>query len=464
MPPDRTAAHRLNAIDAKMLIEQRLDSHTGADCAWLLVFPGPPPSLSELRRHVADRVDATPALRRRLVRSPLPLTRPLLVEDPRFVAADHVGEPAGVPPDEDGWLAFTGEALARPLPLDRPLWRLELLPGGDRFALLLRHHHALADGKSGFLILRNLLTGPPCETTRPSAPSRLGLLKADLRAGWEMTVGALRKTRSPHTTDQPRALASVLWMLATDPRPPRVPRINRSHGPRRAVAYARTPRSEIRAMTQAANCFPNDLYLATLAGGLRTWLAEMGVDVGGLPPIHAGTLINLVDRRAGDRLGNHFSGLRVDLAVAEPDPVRRLDMVRASTRKLHSTPLVEGARVFMKLEDLMPTPARYATAWLSTSPLTTINVIASHQTGSRGLTFAGRPLLRLCSWTFLSAHHSLSFVCHTAADEVTINVLGDPDAVGDVRKLADALEAAHRELLAALGRESERNASVAAGQ
>ena len=48
------------------------------------------PSLAELRAAIAARLDAAPRLRQRLVRSPLPMSRPAWADDPRFDVTRHV--------------------------------------------------------------------------------------------------------------------------------------------------------------------------------------------------------------------------------------------------------------------------------------------------------------------------------------------------------------------------------------
>jgi diacylglycerol O-acyltransferase / wax synthase len=70
------------------------------------------------------------------------------VDDADFALAGHVSRTRLPTPGDQRALRQTASDLAgRPLRKDRPLWELHLLDGyGDGGALLLRTHHAIADG------------------------------------------------------------------------------------------------------------------------------------------------------------------------------------------------------------------------------------------------------------------------------------------------------------------------------
>lgn len=113
---------------------------------WTLPFAGRAPALAALRRHIEARLDAVPRFRRHLVR---PAAGPRQwVDDPAFDVARHVFAVAARAPGGPAELRETaGALLSRPLPADRPLWRLYLVDGcADGFAIVGQAHHALVDG------------------------------------------------------------------------------------------------------------------------------------------------------------------------------------------------------------------------------------------------------------------------------------------------------------------------------
>ncbi|HWI73336.1 MAG TPA: wax ester/triacylglycerol synthase domain-containing protein, partial [Baekduia sp.] len=111
---------------------------------WTLRFGGPAPPVAALRLHLDARLGAVPRFRRRLVR-PAVGAGPFWADDPGFDVARHV---FGVALRSPGELrAIAGMLLSRPLPDDRPLWRMYLVDGdADGFAIVGQAHHALIDG------------------------------------------------------------------------------------------------------------------------------------------------------------------------------------------------------------------------------------------------------------------------------------------------------------------------------
>ena len=83
---------------------------------------------------------------------------PEWVDDAGFALADHVSRSRLPAPGDQRALQRTASDLAgRPLRKDRPLWELHLLDGyGDGSALLLRTHHAIADGGALVQVLLSL--------------------------------------------------------------------------------------------------------------------------------------------------------------------------------------------------------------------------------------------------------------------------------------------------------------------
>ena len=83
-----TRADRLSALDAIFLpMETDVQSlHVGS----VLVVEGPAPDPALFREHVVARLAGVPILRRRVLRMPLDLGRPIWVDATEFHPADRV--------------------------------------------------------------------------------------------------------------------------------------------------------------------------------------------------------------------------------------------------------------------------------------------------------------------------------------------------------------------------------------
>ena len=134
------------------------DTVVGHTCKVIVLAEGAP-DLATLRASVAGRLDAVPALTRRLDPA---RTDPAWVPDDEFDVANHVGRTAvEAPPDDDGFRREVARLFEQRLDRAHPLWRIDVLPRhGGGAALVWRIHHALADGTTAMRYARALLWDP----------------------------------------------------------------------------------------------------------------------------------------------------------------------------------------------------------------------------------------------------------------------------------------------------------------
>ena len=157
------------------------DRYTPFQIALLGVFDGAPFLASDgtldvarIRRELAARARRVPAFRRRVVWTRFGEGMPVWVPDPSFDPDRHI-EGAALPDGAD-LVTWAAHRILRPLPLDRPLWRVEVLDGvpRQRFALIVVVHHVAADGLTGVALAGSLLDATPDaptpETPVPPAP------------------------------------------------------------------------------------------------------------------------------------------------------------------------------------------------------------------------------------------------------------------------------------------------------
>ena len=134
------------------------------------VMVNPEQRFAKIRERIEERLSSMAVLRRRVVRAPFDLGQPVLVDDPDFDLDFHIVRRAvpapGGPAEVDTLVA---RVMANPLAPDRPMWELSVIEGlaGGRTALLVKIHHALADGVSGVMVFAGLFDLEPHAPASP---------------------------------------------------------------------------------------------------------------------------------------------------------------------------------------------------------------------------------------------------------------------------------------------------------
>jgi WS/DGAT/MGAT family acyltransferase len=383
----------------------------------------------------ARRVEA---LGRRVVWTRAGEGMPVWAPDPEFDPARHLETsvlPAGA--DLPTWAAGR---IVRPLPLDRPLWRAEIVGGlpGERFALIVVVHHVAADGIAGVTLAGSLLDGSPDADPAPAParpapplPSHGELLRDRARQ-----LGAAVRRARPlsgtgprHVLELIRQIRGAFAELSVRTSTTSIPR---TVGPTRRLVVVRQPLDELRRAGHALGVTMNDLLLAAVTAGLRELLTARGEDVAGL------TLRTSVP--AATAAGTQVSGVMlVDLPVAEPDPLRRLASIHATTsrakQRLRSGPADVAALVHL------PIPlARVGMRWMRRFGGTRVNLFVSDVPGPTApLWLAGARLLEAVPIGPLVQNVGLGVIALSYAGELAVSVHAD-GRLTDLDVLARALQ------------------------
>ena len=145
---------RLTALDASFLYLEKPGVHMHV--AGLSVFgpreDGTSLTYDDVEGVVEARLRLAPRLRRKLLAVPGNISRPVWIDDDRFDLDFHLRR-ASVP-SPGGRFELeraVGRVLSRPLDRTKPLWELYVFEdlAEGRTAVLLKLHHAMADGIGG---------------------------------------------------------------------------------------------------------------------------------------------------------------------------------------------------------------------------------------------------------------------------------------------------------------------------
>ncbi|MFE2884577.1 wax ester/triacylglycerol synthase family O-acyltransferase [Streptomyces graminifolii] len=400
--------------------------------------------------HAADllaaRAAAVPGLRMRIrdVWQPLSLSFGSATReaDPDFDPLHHVRLHA---PTAD-FQAEAGRLMERPLERGRPPWEAHVLPGEDgvSFAVLFKFHHALADGLRALTLAAAILDpmDMPERRPRPAEPARGRV--PDVRKLPDLVRGAL--------SDVGRALdigASVARStldvrsssaLTSEP-----------SGTRRTAGVV-IDLDDVHRVRKVVGGTVNDVLIAVVAGALRRWLDARGDGSEGVAPR---ALIPVSKRRprSAQPQGNRLSGYLIRLPVDDPDPLARLDSVRAAMDRNKDAGPNRGAGAVALLADHVPAlghrlggplAAQAARLWFDI-------LVTSVPLPGIGLKLGGNPVTAVFPFAPLARGQSLAVAVSTYRGQVHYGLVADAEAVPDLDVFARALTEEVETLITACG-------------
>ncbi len=453
---------RLTSFDTSFLANERANGHMAIGA--LLMCEGEAPGEEDFLAHIRSRVHHLPRLRQRLLYPPLGLGTPFWVDYPDFDIHQHLRRvtlPA--PGTEAQFQELVGELLAPPLDRSKPLWELILVEGfaEERFGVVYKTHHAMADGISavdiGMLLFDVEPRSEPAREAAPwtpaETPSRAALIghagagiAATLRRLGRWLRRALREPgrASRRAADGVIGLWEVTWNLA---RPaPKVP-FNTTIGPRRSMSWATFDLPEFKRVKNALGGTVNDVTLAVVAGAMRRWLLERDVAVDGLE-LKALVPVSIRTENEHGELGNKLTAMRGPLPVGIADPVERLRAVSVAMDALKVSKQPLGAEAIWGLNDwfrdFAPPVLLSPTAAINFSTRL-FNLLVTNFPGPQTPFYVlGRELTEVYPIGFLAKKHALAIAILSYNGQVGFGLLADPDTVPDAR--------AHRRSPGRLGR------------
>jgi WS/DGAT/MGAT family acyltransferase len=359
---------RLTALDASFLEieDENCPMHVGA----VAIFdPGPltrPEGGFDIERFTkfVESVLA-PRYRQRLAWMPVS-SDPVWVDDARFNLHYHLRHLSLPHPGDERLLKrLAGHVMSLPLDRNKPLWELWVVEGlaDGGFAVITKTHHCMVDGVgTSDLMTASMQTRPDASVSEPKpwkprpAPDALGMAAGELRRRTGMGLSALSAalgavTHPLRTASAAREgvaeLGETLGAAAhrTSPTP-----LNIEIGPHRRFDWLRYDLAEVKEVKNRLGATVNDVVLANVAGGLRSFLIRRGEDVSDLS-FRAMVPVNIRTEDESGQLGNRVATLAVPLPLGEPDPRRRLAQVVADMGEVKQSRQVAGMEAMQEISE-----------------------------------------------------------------------------------------------------------------
>ena len=431
--------------------------------------------VKDLRRHIAARLPATPALRRRLWWMPLNLANPAWV-DAEPDLDQHIVE-IRLPKEEtrgkDALTLMEG-VVGRHHPMlldrDKPLWKFHVVeglppaPNGRKIVgLYSQLHHAAVDGQAAVALANVILDVTPQPRELEIKPSkRVKTFKLDMV---EMLRGALA-TEAAQVARIVRELPATVGTLAGAAKlvigkssllgnapqgpgnltlAPTTP-MNASVTAGRAFGAVSLPLKEMKFLARAHEATLNDMVLMLVSTALRRHLGKHKH----LPRKSLVAAVPISLREAGDTASDNQASMSlISLGTHIADPRKRLQHIVAASKAMKATmgsvkSILPTDFPSIGVPWLMEAAANlYGKAKVADRIPQVANVVISNVPGPQvPLYLAGARVLTNYPASIVVHGMGLNVTVQSFDQSMDFGIMADAQAMPDVKELAEAVQVA----------------------
>lgn len=363
---------------------------------------------------------------------------------------------------------FVADAVSTALNPARPLWEFHLVDIVDaNTALVVRIHHAIADGIALVRVMRSL-TDEQANTPEPGETHVLPCTAVDAPNSnddddrdpfWHtilepMTDAAIASIRlAGHLWGQCRrfcryptgireyahvagAIVEDIARLAAMPADSRT-RFKGLPGTIKRVAWSEPfPLEQVKWVSKALGCSVNDTLLASIAGALRTYLSSRGDPVNGVE-IRAMVPVNLREPETADDLGNRFGLVAVELPIGIENPLTRLYETRTRMSSLKGS--YQGLLTFTLLGVAGMAPKSVETRLLTLLADKTTAVITNVPGDRQCRYFAGSRIDQELVWVPQAGNIGMGISILSYNERVQFGLVTDRNMVDDPERIVERL-------------------------
>jgi diacylglycerol O-acyltransferase len=403
----------------------------------------------EIKERFEERLLLFDRFRQRLV-EPWHGLRPRWEEDPLFDLNNHLTHVAlPEPGGKDELQEFVGDVIGEPLDYDRPLWHCWLVEGGegDGNALVVRIHHALADGFALLYVLFSLADDPdsielpfgdlpplPGDTPEASASE-------DNSGGFNLSKASETLLRGAEATVE--AVDSV--PLRSEPKTP----LSGDPGTLKRAVWTQTySLDKIKSAAGKYDATVNDVLMAVSAGAFRRYLESQGYSVPRSLELRTAMPINLKPLQERDeQLGNYFGLGFVELPVGIENLGDRTASIQERTGELKQGTEAYGMYSLLTAVGSMPDKVQDAATKVFRDRVTA--VVTNVPGPLESIEIAGTEVNDIMFWAPTTEDIGLGISIFSYDGGVSIGIASDDNVVSEPDALADAFD---RELEELVGR------------
>ena len=296
--------------------------------------------------------------------------------------------------------------------LDRnhPLWHTDLVDLGSSAAVVVRTHHAMADGAGLVRVVTAATDGSDAATAAARAPVDEATIQREVRALVKLGDRLVRRGGADVPFTEPLC------------------------GDKLVAQCPPVPLGSLKALGRAAQVTVNDVYLAAVAGALRTVLgAAADGDLEAVMPVSIRR-----PEEPPDELGNRFGLVVVPLPVGVGNAERRRAEVGRRTRAIKGT--TEAEVVARALTAMGRLPVQAQLAWTDNFIGNAVAVITNVAGPAAPVTLAGTPVSNMSLLVPSTGPIGLGVSLFSYAGQATASIIADRATMPDCTPFARALE------------------------
>lgn len=466
---EAVAAQRraIDPVDTMWLHMDRPENLMVVDA--VLLLDGPVDDARFESMLAARLVETYPVMRQRPVEPRAGVGMPVWEDDPDFDLSHHIRRSRLRRPGTDAQVARYAERQASvPLPRDRPLWQAHVLAGyrGDRAAVLLRFHHALADGIALAHVLLSLTDDDPegdqrCLTLPPRRRRSGGRPGAALlRSGLGLPRAAVRGLADPvgSVSGSVRAAGAgvsagvqtvgIVRKLLLGHNSPSLLTTTHPGVPKRMVWTPTVPLSLLKAIGRPTGATINDVVVAALSGVIRSYLegrGEQPTDLMTMVPVNLRNPNEPLPRE----LGNKFALALLTLPIGVPTAGDRLKQAKRRMSQIKTSP--EAMITFGLNQAIGRAPAFVERPLVDFFAAKAIGVLTNVPGPREQRWMAGTPLAGAVGWVPGSGNHVLGASVFSYGGTLRVGFRTDAGVVPDPERLVALFEREIEQLAQATG-------------
>ena len=456
---------QLRPQDASFIYMENEFSHMSI--AVLGLFDKPVPAEGEIEGFIESKLDLVPRFRQRLRTIPLALGHPVWCDDPHFNLRYHVrhtGLPA--PGTAEQMQTLVGRVMSHQLDRSRPLWELWVIEGlqDDRWAVLLKLHHCVADGVAAIELLDILLDKTakqrrrkPADWTPEPEPAGYRLagraIARNMSAPWLGLRAIGAAARNPRATgSKAKDIVEGLVSFARVPSHPLEESLNGPLGPHRSWRWASASLADVRDVRAAHGGTVNDVVLAAITHGFRELLLSRDEPVDDYA-VRSLVPVSVRHDDEQDMLNNRVSAMFVELPVGIENPLDCLADIRLQMDENKRHHQAQAGEALYELSALLP-PALLALGTRVSLGIENhaLQTVTTNVPGPRHLLYlAGRQMRDAYLYVPLVGFTRIGVAIFSYDGRLTLAVTSDYDYAPDTQVLCDGIEAGFAKLHALSG-------------